>query len=217
MSITRRLLSRHDLRKLLLVTSIVVQTLFGCRASIREKPTITPVVEPSARGATSPIEDYRNARYLDAIRGLTFDNGFVGLAADWQQVLAERASGEDLQTILERGADRFNKNMVIEALEAYTVAVLVDPAAPAAFEGLGFALVAKGKSNEGIAAFRTALRLDPNLINARYALASAHWMKGDLQEAVENWRQLLLMVPDHVNTHERLGIALYYLGDYQES
>jgi len=174
-------------------------------------------VNASAEGASPPIEDYRNARYRHAIRGLTYESGFVELGTDAQEVLAEGHRGEDFDALLERGADRLEHNMVIEALETYTLAVLVDSAAASAYEGLGRAFVAKGKTENAIASFRTALRLDPSLTEARYRLGAAYWMQGGFQEAVEMWREVVDLDSNHVMTHERLAIALYYLGDYQGS
>jgi urease gamma subunit len=48
------------------------------------------------------------------------------LAADAQEVLGEGHAGEDVDALLERGAEQLGQNNVIEALATYTLAVLVE-------------------------------------------------------------------------------------------
>ena len=170
---------------------------------------------PDATAARPLIADYREARYRNAVRGLTYQSGFVEVGADAADVLAEGHAGEGVDVLLERGEGQLGENRVVEALATYTLAVLVDPAAPSAYEGLGRAVVAKGKAENAIASFRTALRIDPSLSEARYRLGAAYSMRGRLQEAVDAWQELVDLDPNHAKAHERLAIALYYLHDYE--
>jgi tetratricopeptide (TPR) repeat protein len=171
----------------------------------------------AGRGGTSPIEDYRQALYQEAIRGLTYESGFVEFAEDAQEVLAEVPPGTDAATLVTRGAAELEQNIAIAAIKTLTLAVLLDPEVPAAYQGLGRAFLGKGKTEEAIACFRSALRLDPNLIDTRFELALTYWRQADYQEAIETWRHVLTLDPNHARTHERLSIALYYLGDYKDA
>ena len=200
-----------------LVFSTVILMLVGTRESEKAHVLSEPLVVSGNAKAASPIEDYRQARYLDAIRGLTYESGFVELDTNAQEVLGEGHAGEDVDALLERGAEQLEHNMVIEALETYTLAALVDPTAASAYEGLGRAFVTKGKTENAIASFRTTLRVDPILTEARYRLGAAYWMQGDFQEAVDTWQEVVDLDSNHARTHERLAIALYYMSDYQGS
>jgi tetratricopeptide (TPR) repeat protein len=165
----------------------------------------------------SPIESHREARYRNAIRGLTFPTGFVESSADAAHVLAERHAGEGVEVLLQRGAEELERNMLDEVLATYTLAVLLDASDATAYEGLGRAFLAKRKKDNAIASFRTALRLDPTLSEARFLLGAAYWTQGDYQEALASWRRILDFDPNHAKAHERLAIALYFLRDYAES
>lgn len=154
--------------------STVISMLIGCRASEKAPVLAEPMVVSGPAAGASPIANYRQEHYRNAIRGLTYESGFVELGTDAQEVLAEGHAEEGVDALLERGADRLEHNMVIEALEVYTLAVLVDPAAASAYEGLGRAFGGKGKMENAIASFRTALRIDPSLTEARYMLGAAY-------------------------------------------
>ena len=129
---------------------LVSWTLVGIPVGFLQRQnakTLSNVAVELSRGrAASPIEDYRKARYQNAIRGLTYESGFVEVASDWQQVLEEAWAGENVDALLERGAGQLQKNMVIDALQTYTLAVLVDPEIPGAYQGLAGAFIAKGKT-----------------------------------------------------------------------
>lgn len=152
-----------------------------------------------------------------AIRGLTYDSGFVEPATDSEDVLQEKWLGEDVDTLLQRGAGYQQQNAVIESIEAYTLAVLVGQGVPEAYHGLGQALRRGGEMDKAVAALQTALQLDPSLTPARYQLASAYSMQGRFQDAINAYREVLTLDPNHAKAHKRLAITLYYMNGHEES
>ncbi len=195
--------------------------LLGCRPNEPAQPSAQQapgaVKASTAGGGANPIEDYRQARYQEAIRGLTYESGFVERAEGWEKVLADGPGGEDVEALLKQGEALLDENLFVDAIRTYTRVVLLEPQTVTAYRGLGQALIGKGKTDKVIASYRTALRLDPSLIETRYDLALTYWMQDDSQQAVDTWREVLGLDPNHAKSHERLSISLYYLGEYESS
>lgn len=168
----------------------------------------------SLGGVTHPVENYLRARLQNAIQGLTYDSGFAERSSDWRRVLAEAPGSEDFAAALKRGAAEMDRNVFVDAIQAYTQAALLAPENAEAYFALGEALVCVGETDKSIAAFRTVLRNDPDLIGAHYQLGLNYSRKHDFTKALESFRHVVHAEPNHTKGHERLAVTLYYVGDF---
>jgi len=190
----------------------------GCRKPAADAAVGAKEVSERTPGGTgSPIEDYRQARYLEAIRGLTYDTGVVEFAPDWREIINEDPQDLDPTVSLARGADFLKQSMFVEALKSYTRAVLLDRSNPSAYEGLAAGFLGKGKVENAMASLNSALLLDPGLLSARVELAECYGRLGDLDGAIKRWNDVLELDPSNTHAHERLAVSLYYAERFAQS
>lgn len=190
-------------------------TPLGCRQPRQPLPpdgAAAAVVDPPP--VSSPADDYRSARYQEAVRGLAYDSGFVEFDDDADEVRAMAPPHVELADLLAQADAMMQVNRYVTAIKLCTAAVLVYPGAAESYETLGRALLAKRKTPQAAAAFRSALRLDPARFETRYVLGLALWMEGDLQAAEAEWQRLLQTAPDYGPAHQRLALGSYYAGNY---
>lgn len=201
-----------QLLKLALAASVIGVT--GCCSCLHKKakPAAAAVGrDDNSAGDLAPPSDYRKARLASAMRGLRYDSGRV--ERDEPAASQVIAGVADAQASYERGLVELELNRRVEAIEAFTHAVLIDPDVAEYYEGLGTALVYKRHEQEGVAAFRTALDVDSELASARFKLADALQRTGDRAGAIEQFRELIDAQPDHAEAHARLAVLLYYAED----
>ncbi|MCW5937215.1 MAG: tetratricopeptide repeat protein [Fimbriimonadaceae bacterium] len=168
--------------------------------------------EETGGGGASPIENYKEARMRDALRGLDFSTGKVTLTAEAAKIAPRGSLADGARLAAE--ADRvFETNDFPAAIEAYKKAVIVAPGRAETYLGLAQALVPKGRSAEAEAAVRTAVSLSPKNLDARLAWARLVDAKGDAEATVAAWSALLAVDGTIAEAHDRLAIATYYRGD----
>ena len=166
-------------------------------------------------GPVNPIESYRQQRMAAALRGLRYDSGRAEIDASLPDLPARDAA----EAVLShgRGLDFYSQNMFVEAIEAFTRAVLLDPDAAQPYSDLALALVAKGRMSEALAAYGSALDRDPSAVETRMRRAMALEMADRSDEAVDEWNAVLEHDPDNATAHGRLAILHYYAGRYAEA
>ncbi len=81
------------------------------------------------------------------------------------------------------------------------------------YDGLGRALLAKGKDGNALAAFRTAVSLDPAFTGAAFDLATTLARLGRRAEAIVAMERVIDLDPGRAEAHERLALWSYYAGD----
>ena len=169
----------------------------------------TPTVVPAA---AAPI-DVRKEQLRLNMRGLKYDSGRVVIDQAFAATIADRGSRAAAEAELARGDALMLENDWIEAIGAFTHAVLILPQEPRYYAALGRALEIKGKDAEAEAAFRTGLDLAPESTGLRYALADLLARRANLDGAIAEFRTLLEQDPQYPDAHTRLAIQLYYVGD----
>lgn len=196
----------------------------ACTAPRNVSPSHTPQRVSQAApprsatlGMAGGASSHRQQHFQEAIRGLKFDNGLIERAPGWQQVLAERAPGQDAQTLRTSGNEHLNRNVPVRAIESYKLAVLREPGNPQGYHDLGRALVAAQQSDKAIAAFQSALQRDGSRHETRFSLAMCHWRVRDHEKTEEQFRELILRDPLNGRAHGRLAIHLYYRQRYAEA
>jgi Flp pilus assembly protein TadD len=168
----------------------------------------------SAKPGLSPIENYKQQQIADALRGLNYGTGFVEIDEQTAPEIAERGTVEEATDESDRGAQLLVENHILDAIKAFTRAVIIAPDEPQMYVRLGGGLVNKGLTDEAEAAYRTALELDPESVEARFLLGQAFQLTGRMDEAIEAWYEVLDRSPDHTGAHYHLAISQYYTNDY---
>ncbi len=182
--------------------------LAGCQSHVETTPMGT--------ASASPVENYKEQRMREAMRGLDYSTGLVKLNADSAQI-ARRGTREDAARLAAEAKATFETNDFPAAIAAYTKAVIVDPTRAETYLGLSAALLPKGREKEAEAAIRTAILLAPKSIDARVALARLIDMRGESATTIAAWYEVLALDPKVAEAHGRLAIGLYYKGNQEEA
>lgn len=166
-------------------------------------------------GAASPVatpENYKEARFQEAMRGLTVTDTVAidrAAAAD----LLRGLDATDAPGALARAEALMGENDFTGAAGEYRTAILADPQGAAGYVGLGDALIGKKKDGMALAAYRTAVALAPADTGARLKLAETINRNGDVAGWAAELENVLAIDPAHGEAHARLAVAKYYLGD----
>lgn len=171
------------------------------------------VATPSVgTGPGNPVENYKDQRMREAMRGLDYRSGRVVLSREADQVARRGTPTEGLR--LAKDADNlFSSNDFPVVIAAYTKAIIVDPTRAETYLGLSQALLAKGRDAEAMAAIRTAIDLQPSSVLAHVRLAQVIERKGESESTIEAWNQVLALDAKHGEAYARIAIATYYQGD----
>jgi len=187
--------------------------LAGCdRRDVNGSDGATPTTVGAKTSGLSPIENYKQARLREAMRGLLYDN-LVTLDPETAPEVAREVAGRDYRDLVAEGRSNYEQSLFVEAIGSFTRAVVHSPDEFAAYEGLGDALVAKGRIEESQAAFATGLAIDGQSIAVRFKFAENLQRKGDLGMQIAALEDVLELDPAHVEAHSRLAIAHYYNND----
>lgn len=177
----------------------------------------TSQVSIDGAGAAGPVsqdpDNYKKARFAEAMRGLEIRDGLVqvdeGAAAD----LIRGLGADDGPAALARGDALMAENDFTGAAGAYRTAILADAQDASGYVGLGDALIGKKKDDMALAAYRTAVLLSPRSTGARMKYAETINRNGDVGGWAAELRNVLALDPSHGEAHARLAVASYYLGD----
>ncbi|MBU0638553.1 MAG: hypothetical protein KKB50_06785 [Planctomycetes bacterium] len=198
---------------LTLFVVLAVCALPACKSTDGNKAaTIAP--DRHATQTASPIEDYRHERLRQAMAGLSYDSGRVAVDEEFAATIATRGDHDAAAAEYELGEDLLlEQNDRIGAIAAFTRAVLIWPEEARFYDGLGRALLWKGKASEAIAAFRTGLDLEPQSVELHFLLADTLNRIGDAAGATAGYETVLELDPGHAAAHGRLARLCYYAGD----
>ncbi len=170
-------------------------------------------VEPIRRSGNP----YRARRTRLALRGLEYVDGVVTIDRRLAVSVTRGLNAEDADQIFDFGSQALQQGHLFRAITALTQAVILAPERGQYYETLGFALLAKRKTEYAEAAFRTALNLQPELIQAHRKLGLILGADGRLEEAIEHFQQVLELEPSMGEMHVRMAILQYYQNRLDES
>lgn len=182
--------------------------LIGCENNLESVATRSEGGSASA----NPIENYKDQRMREAMRGLNYESGLVTLTQEAAQI-SKTGSEADGARLAAAANEVFRANDFPASIAAFTKAVIVAPGRAATYLGLSQALIAKGRSREAEAAVRTSIKLAPRSIDAKIALAKLVDMSGEATTTIAAWNEVLALDPDVAEAHGRIAIATYYQGD----
>lgn len=203
----------RQIRLLALVVPLSL-SLFACKAG-KDAPAPETTAQPSAGGGANPIEAYKQKRMREAMAGLRYDNGRIEFDEDAAAALS--GSLVDSAQKVAEGYATLEAGDRVDAIKAFTQAVLLDRENPDAFDGLGTGLLRKGLTEEALLAFRAALDLDAQRIDTRFHMGEALQMSSHPDDAIPVWREIIAADAEYAEAHTRLSIALYYKHDYESS
>jgi tetratricopeptide (TPR) repeat protein len=197
------------------LVAMAAAALAGCQA----RPAGAPApgqISSAPREAAMPVPDEagqdiearEEAEFRAAVAGLDFATGVVVVRkppATPDREAATRHYAEGLEDL--------DGNRRTEAVAAFTLAVRSDPQWPAAYQGLGQALIHKGEDDLALAAFRTAAGLDPDLVEAQFSVATTLDRLGRRPEAIEQMLAVVRLDPENADAQQRLAIWYYYEQD----
>jgi Flp pilus assembly protein TadD len=176
------------------------------------------VLEPETEAAKptgpEPVAlNWKDERKARAMSGLVYASGRAvvdPVAASAKVGAQDPARAESLHV---QGRGELEQNLVVEAIDSFTRAVLLAPEEARHYSGLAEAFLAKRMVPEALACLRVAVDLEPGSATLRFQLGEA-LARADLREqAVGELRESLALDGTNVTAHERLAVQLYYLGD----
>jgi tetratricopeptide (TPR) repeat protein len=88
---------------------------------------------------------------------------------------------------------------------------------PLASSALGYALMSRGQSGEGLALLETAVRMAPADAQAQYNVAVGLQSVGRLDEAAEHYRAALALDERDADAHTNLGVLMCERHQYREA
>ena len=184
--------------------------MVACQGCQGPTPTAIadPVAAPLSDNPRQIFEDMKAARFREATSGLDFRADSV--------VVTERIAGRTPDHAIADIAEadqNLATNRRTAALRGYTRAVRTDPDNALAYDGLGRALITKGKVEYALAAYLTAARLDATLVDAPFGAAMTLARLGRFDEAIDQMLLAVELDPANALVHQRLAIWYYYLDD----
>ncbi|MDQ1639674.1 MAG: hypothetical protein QOF62_3013 [Pyrinomonadaceae bacterium] len=128
------------------------------------------------------------------------------------QKSASRAAGiaEEADKLLEEGKSS-------DAIDAYKIAIRLDPKFAPAYGGLGDAYFNTGKWEEGLAAYKEQVRLEPNSAEAQYNLGYAYNAMGRHGEAFAPLVKATSLDPSYAEAYYGIGYAYLRGTDFEKS
>jgi tetratricopeptide (TPR) repeat protein len=128
------------------------------------------------------------------------------------QKSASRAAG-----IAEEADKLVDEGKLPEAIDAYKIAIRLDPKYAPAYGGLGDAYFNTGKWEEGLAAYKEQVRLEPNSVQAQYDLGYAYNAMGRHGEAFAPLVRATSLDPSNAEAYYGLGYAYLRGTDFEKS
>jgi tetratricopeptide (TPR) repeat protein len=86
-----------------------------------------------------------------------------------------------------------------------------------AHDGLGAALIQRGRGDEAIAQYREALRINPADVDGHTGLGNALFRQGRTDDAIAQYREALRINPEYPEAHDDLATALLGEGKSEEA
>ncbi|HBB88783.1 MAG TPA: hypothetical protein DC047_14320 [Blastocatellia bacterium] len=104
-----------------------------------------------------------------------------------------------------------------DAIDAYKIAIRLDPNFAPAYGGLGNAYFNSGKWDEGLAAFKEQVRLEPKSAEAQYDLGYAYNAMGRHGEAFAPLVRATSLDPGYAEAYYGIGYAYLRGADFEKS
>lgn len=176
--------------------ALLAAAVVGCTQS-----EATTAVAESERGL-NPIENYKQARFREAIRGLDYSSGRVRVNPREAREVVPPGSPLRFDAQMQEANSLLEGNAYVESIAAFTKAVILNPESPDAYVGLAKSLRTKGELKMGLAALRTSLDLRPDHFETRFLFAEFLWQNNETAES-KNTLEALVLLPAKTDEDRR--------------
>jgi tetratricopeptide (TPR) repeat protein len=104
-----------------------------------------------------------------------------------------------------------------QAIEAYNLALALDPALTEAYYNRGRAYDLTGDYEQAIRDFDKVIELNPNLTEAYRARGRSYRESGELERAIDDFDAAIALDPDFADAYAGRGLAYSRLGDLEQA
>lgn len=177
-------------------TALLAAVIVGCAPS-----EATTSAAEGERGL-NPIENYKQARFREAIRGLDYSSGRVRVNPPEAAEVVPPGSPLRFEAQMEEADALLAGNAYVESIAAFTKAVILNPESPDAYVGLAKSLRTKGELVMGLAALRTSLDMRPDHFETRFLFAEFLWQNNETAES-KNTLEALVLLPAKTDEDRR--------------
>jgi tetratricopeptide (TPR) repeat protein len=105
-----------------------------------------------------------------------------------------------------RGIEYYESGMRQKAVEAFKLAIRIQPNSAEAHNNLATVLRDLGMYRDAIEAYQQAIRIKPDYTNAHFNLGTTYTDLDIHEKAIEEYKHVIQMQPDSVVAHFKLGI-----------
>jgi len=116
-----------------------------------------------------------------------------------------------------RGIEYYKSGEQEKAVDAFTLAIRIQPDHVQAHNRLGSVFRDLGRYREAIGAYQRAIRIKPDCADAHFDLGVTYSDVDVHDKAIKEFRETLQIDPEYVNVHYNLGISLYKLRHHKEA
>jgi len=149
-----------SLKAWVLLIAAMSVLFYGCQAHTYKSAVNSPSsIGSHDRQADSGLKppNFKERRMADAMRGLTYDSGFVRVDPAAAAEYMNRGDRDAAEAFYRTGLTQlFEENDRVAAISAFTKAIIILPEDPRYFTGLGQALLYKGKTSDRFFSHRSA-------------------------------------------------------------
>lgn len=196
---------------------VAAAALWACRAPSHVAVPPRTAVQDGTVEPVPLVDDglsYKDRRQRDALLGFDYDGERLELVADEAAELVAGPDPELSRRELARGRELLERNLRLDAIAAFTRAVLAAPDEGEPYEALGDALLARRWSRRAELAFRAGVEVAPTSPTLRFKLGDALMRQGKLDESLVELREAVALDPAYGLAHARLAVELYFAHDY---
>ena len=131
-----------------------------------------------------------------------------------QRSVAGADAGADVDTLLNRAAEAFDKGNRAEAFELCTKASEIDPKGLRPYYVRGRFYALDRQHEKAVADFDAVLKINPDATMAYQYRGEEHFKLGRFEKAVADFDRYVELTPNEAANHWQRGIACYYAGQY---
>ncbi|MEM7350479.1 MAG: hypothetical protein AAF657_06710 [Acidobacteriota bacterium] len=193
-----------------LLAAAALLTLACARPQAPPAGSHPPATQPATSALSPGVSEVRRARLDRAMAGLIFAEGRVTVAQPLVQSVDDVVAAQEAVRL---GEELLARGRRVEAVAAFTRAVVAAPSTASPFIGLARALAAKGRVRQARAAVRTALANEPTAVEAHFLWGSLAERLGIRSAAISAYERVLELAPTHGRAHGRLAVLRYLSAD----
>ena len=145
------------------------------------------------------------------------NTNLAGTAFAQRRSRAPKNSSSRAAGIAEEADKLLAEGKLPEAIDAYKLAIRLDPKFAPAYGGLGDAYFSTSKWEDGLTAYKEQVRLEPNSAQAQYDLGYAYNAMGRHGEAFAPLTKATSLDPSYAEAYYEIGYAYFRGGSFEKS